>query len=75
MGRATTGEDIARYILGLTPDYNEASVKESYKKLSLQWHPDKQTLPALKDLAQKVMPIINHARDILMQALQDKGKK
>lgn len=72
---AITGEDIARYILGLTPDYNEASVKKAYQALSLQWHPDKQTLQTMKDFAQQVMPIINHARDLLLQALQDKGQK
>lgn len=71
---ATTGEDIARYILGLDKNYDRASLDRAYRELALQWAPDKQTLPAMKEFAGKVMPIINHARDLLTQALRDKGQ-
>jgi len=77
IARATTGEDIARYILELPLGYNQDSVKKAYMALSLKWHPDKQPahLQGLKDFAQKVMPVITHARDLLTEALRERGAK
>jgi len=77
IARATTGEDIARYILELPVGYNQDSVKKAYMALSLKWHPDKQPahMQGLKDFAQKVMPVITHARDLLTEALRERGAK
>lgn len=72
VGRATTGEDIARYILELPIGYNAASVQAAYKKLSLQWHPDKQKLEGMKETAAQVFTLITHAKDLLTQALGDR---
>ncbi len=74
VGRATTGEDIARYILELPIGYNADAVQDQFKKLSLKWHPDRQEMPYLKELGQKVMPLIIHARNLLQEALRDKGQ-
>lgn len=70
---ATTGEDIARYILGLPKEYDKASLDRSYRELALNWAPDKQPLEGLRELATKVMQVINHARDLLNEALREKG--
>lgn len=71
---AATGEDIARYIVGLPKKYDKASLDRAYRELALQWAPDKQALPAMKEFATKVMQVINHARDLLNDALREKGQ-
>lgn len=75
VARSTTGEDIARYILGLPAGYNAASVQDAFKKLSLKWHPDKQHLETMKETAEQVFHILTHAKELLMQALREKGHK
>lgn len=69
---ATTGEDIARYILGLPKGYNADSVNRAYRELALKWHPDNQKIEGMKAFAQKVFPVIKKAQEILSQALDKK---
>lgn len=64
---ATTGEDIARYILGLPKNYDQASMDRAYRELALKWAPDKQNSAVMKEFAEKVMKLINHARDLLRE--------
>lgn len=60
-----TREDIYRYILGLSTDPTEEQVKEAYKRLSLQWHPDKH--PEQHEYAERVIKIVNTAHEELMK--------
>jgi len=45
-------------------------IKQSRKRLSLQWHPDKHRTPARKQIAEKEMKLINEAFEILKRELK-----
>jgi DnaJ-related protein SCJ1 len=44
-----TGADFYR-ILGVTPDADPGAIKRAYHKLSLKWHPDKNTSPEAEQM-------------------------
>ncbi|MBQ3587187.1 MAG: J domain-containing protein [Oscillospiraceae bacterium] len=53
-------------ILGLAPGADENAVKEAYRKLAIQYNPDKFADPAQKKWAQQQMDEINRAYDEIM---------
>ncbi len=77
LARATTGEDIARYILGLPIGYTRADVEHAYDALAAKWHPLRQPqhLPGLVDFAKQVMPLIIQAKNILIKKLNAEGHR
>ena len=68
----TSAEDLYRYILGVPKNYSSRQVKEAYKALVLQWHPDKGTLVDDKDFASRVFNLIQRAYEGLQKAIEDK---
>lgn len=57
--------DEARKILGLDEEVNLDEIKEAYKKLAIQYHPDKCKDPD-KRKCEEVFKKIAHARDIVV---------
>jgi DnaJ-class molecular chaperone len=55
-------------ILGVSNDASESEIKKAYRKLSLEWHPDRNSSPEAKEKYQK----INEAYDTLSDATQRK---
>ena len=53
-------------ILGLKAGASLKDIKSAYKKLVLKFHPDRQTDPIAKDLANEKLKKINEARDFLL---------
>ena len=56
----TTSADLYR-IMGVTPDADAGVIKRAYHKLSLKWHPDKNTSPE----AEQMFMLIAQAYEIL----------
>ena len=50
--------------LGVKPDASEADIKKAYRKLAIQFHPDRNNSP---DATEKVF-IINRAWSVVLQA-------
>lgn len=48
-------------VLGVSYDANESAIKKAYRRLSLEWHPDKNSDPN----ATKMFFLINKAKEIL----------
>jgi WD40 repeat protein len=64
--------NIDRYyeILGLQPGVSEAEVKQAYRKLAKQWHPDRfASDPQLKKQAEEKFKLINEAYEQLREYL------
>ena len=53
-------------VLGLECGASLKDIKSAYKKLVLKFHPDRQTDPIAKDLANEKLKKINEARDFLL---------
>eukprot|EP01112_Ceratiomyxa_fruticulosa_P024239 TRINITY_DN977_c0_g1_i1.p1 TRINITY_DN977_c0_g1~~TRINITY_DN977_c0_g1_i1.p1 ORF type:complete len:484 (-),score=116.50 TRINITY_DN977_c0_g1_i1:123-1574(-) len=52
-------------ILGLTKDASPQEIRKSYRKLALEWHPDRQEDPEKKDMAKERYVEIATAYEIL----------
>ncbi|GMT18920.1 hypothetical protein PFISCL1PPCAC_10217 [Pristionchus fissidentatus] len=52
-------------VLGVSRDADEAAIKKAYRKLALQWHPDKHSEEEQKEAAEKTFKKIAHAYEIL----------
>lgn len=66
--------NIERYyeILGLQPGVSETEVKQAYRKLAKQWHPDRfADDPQLKKKAEEKFKLINEAYEKLREYLPD----
>lgn len=59
------GEKNAYKVLGLTENASQQEIRRRYKKLAVQWHPDKN--PDNKELAQKKFMEVQEAYEILSQ--------
>ena len=70
---ATKAEDIFRYILDLEQDYSLADVEKTYHQLILQWQHDKVPVQ-YEDFGIRVSLVLQTARRVLTQAVEDKGK-
>ena len=52
--------------LGVSTDASISTIKKAYRKLSLEWHPDKNSNPE----APKIFFLINKAKDILTDPIK-----
>jgi len=52
-------------VLGVSRDATEKAVKDAYRKLARQYHPDLQTAPAKKKAAEEKFKEINEAYEVL----------
>lgn len=67
------GEQNAYRVLGLTSDASQTEIRRRYKKLAVQWHPDKN--PDNKEIAQKKFMEIQEAYEILSQIKSKRANK
>ena len=58
------GQDYYK-ILGVPRDANRRQIKSAFRKLALQWHPDKFTTPAERETANKMFQDLNEGYDVL----------
>lgn len=61
-------------ILGLKAGASLKDIKSAYKKLVLKFHPDRQTNPIAKDLANEKLKKINEAREFILDNYKYYGK-
>ncbi|ORM40870.1 DnaJ -like protein subfamily B member 4 [Babesia sp. Xinjiang] len=52
-------------ILGVNRGCNDAELKKAYRKLAMQWHPDKHPDPAAKQKAEDMFKNVSEAYDVL----------
>lgn len=52
-------------ILGVNRNCSEAELKKAYRKLAMQWHPDKHPDPAAKQKAEEMFKNVSEAYDVL----------
>ncbi len=60
--------DLARYVLGLPASPSRKDISDTYKRLSIIWHPDKHPEgkdPKKKKLLDQIFGIVKRAHDIL----------
>ena len=62
-------------MLGLTDSASQAEIKQSYRRLAKEWHPDKQKDPANKEEAQKKFIEIQKAYDTLSKIRVRRSQK
>ena len=62
-------------MLGLNDSASQAEIKQSYRRLAKEWHPDKQKDPAKKEEAQKKFMEIQEAYDILSNVRARRSQK
>ncbi len=53
-------------VLGVSPSASDEEIKQAYRKLAKQYHPDKYVNNPLSDLATEKMKEINEAYDIIL---------
>jgi hypothetical protein len=68
--RSTSSLEECYRILEVNENSTSEDIQKSYKRLSLQWHPDKHTDPIRKKIAEEQMKLINRAK----QELKNAGK-
>lgn len=61
-------------ILNLKTGASLKDIKSAYKKLVLKFHPDRQTDPIAKDLANEKLKKINEAREFILDNYKYYGK-
>lgn len=61
-------------ILGLKTGASLKDIKSAYKKMVLKFHPDRQTDPIAKDLANEKLKKINEAKEYLLENFKYYGK-
>ncbi|KAH7944878.1 hypothetical protein HPB49_001566 [Dermacentor silvarum] len=49
--------------LGLSPDVDTAAIKKAYRKLSLQYHPDKNKEPGSEEKFRKIVAVVEILKD------------
>ena len=54
-------------VLGISPNASEDEIKTAYRKLSQQYHPDRQSDSVMADIANEKMAEINAAYDKIME--------
>ncbi|MDD5495713.1 MAG: DnaJ domain-containing protein, partial [Candidatus Omnitrophica bacterium] len=57
--------DKARQVLGLGEDASMEEIKDAYRRLSLQYHPDRCGEKEKKH-CEEMMKEVNHAKDVVM---------
>ena len=57
--------DDAYQILGVRPNASETEIKKAYRKLALQYHPDRQQTPQAREEAHHVFTKISNAYEVL----------
>lgn len=67
------GEKNAYRVLGLTEDATQQEIRKRYKKLAVQWHPDRN--PDNKEIAQKKFMEIQEAYEILSNLKSKRASK
>lgn len=57
-------------VLGLTPSADAEAIRQAYRRLAKQWHPDQftQAAPDVRAQAERRMRLINRAHDVLHMA-------
>ena len=58
-------------ILGVSQDSNEQDIKKSYRKLSLQYHPDRNSDPQATEKYKQINEAYEFFNDILMAHQND----
>ncbi|MBQ3566154.1 MAG: DnaJ domain-containing protein [Oscillospiraceae bacterium] len=60
-------------VLGISPNASEDEIKTAYRKLSQQYHPDRQSDSVMADIANEKMAEINAAYDKIMEMRRNGG--
>ena len=61
--RASSGEIDYYELLGLSQDASDGDVKKAYRKLAVQWHPDKN--PDAKEESEAMFKLVARAYEVL----------
>lgn len=59
-------------VLGLAKDASAEDIKQTYKRLAMKWHPDKQTTDESRQEAERVFPAMVQAYTILKDPVKKK---